>query len=36
MQVQIELNDDQADEVLVEALKSGYKINLNFPEEKNF
>jgi len=36
MQVLIELNDDQADEVLVEALKSGYKINLNFPEEKNF
>jgi hypothetical protein len=24
MQVLIELNDDQADEVLVEALKSGY------------
>ena len=36
MQVLIELNDDQADEVLVEALKSGYKINLNFPEEPNF
>jgi hypothetical protein len=36
MQVIIELDDEQADEVLVEALKSGYKINLNFPEEKNF
>jgi hypothetical protein len=36
MQVIIELNDEQADEVLVEALKSGYKINLNFPEEPNF
>jgi len=36
MQVIIELNDEQADEVLVEALKSGYAINLNFPEEPNF
>ena len=36
MQVLIDLNDDQTDEVLVEALKSGYKINLNFPEEPNF
>ena len=36
MQVLIELNDDQADEVLVEALKSGYQVNLNFPEEPNF
>ena len=36
MQVLIELNDDQADEVLVEALKSGYKVNLNFPDEPNF
>ena len=36
MQVQIELNDDQADEVLIESLKSGYKINLNFPDEPNF
>jgi hypothetical protein len=36
MQVLIDLNDDQADEVLVEALKSGYAVNLNFPEEKNF
>ena len=36
MQVIIELNDDQADEVLVEALKSGHKINLNFPDEPNF
>jgi len=36
MQVQINLNDDQADEVLVEALKSGYAVNLNFPEEPNF
>ena len=36
MQVLIELNDDQADEVLVESLKSGYKINLNFPDEPNF
>ena len=36
MQVIIELDDEQADEVLVEALKSGYTVNLNFPEEKNF
>jgi len=36
MQVQIELNDDQADEVLVEALKSGYTVNRNFPDEPNF
>ena len=36
MQVIIDLNDDQADEVLIEALKSGYAINLTFPEEKNF
>ena len=36
MQVIIELNDDQADEVLVEALKSGHVINLNFPDEPNF
>ena len=36
MQVLIDLNDEQTDEVLVEALKSGYKINLNFPEEPNF
>jgi hypothetical protein len=36
MQVLIDLNDDQADEVLVEALKSGYQVNLNFPDEPNF
>jgi hypothetical protein len=36
MQVLIELNDDQADEVLVEALKSGYAVNRNFPDEPNF
>jgi hypothetical protein len=36
MQVIIELNDEQADEVLVEALKSGHAINLNFPDEPNF
>jgi hypothetical protein len=36
MQVLIDLNDDQADELLVESLKSGYKINLNFPDEPNF
>ena len=36
MQVIIDLNDDQADEVLIESLKSGHKINLNFPEEPNF
>ena len=36
MQVLIDLNDDQADEVLVESLKSGYKVNHNFPEEPNF
>ena len=36
MQVIIELNDEQTDEVLVEALKSGYAINLNFPDEPNY
>ena len=36
MQVIIDLNDDQADVVLIEALKSGYQVNLNFPEEPNF
>ena len=36
MQVIIDLNDDQADVVLVEALKSGYKVNINFPDEPNF
>ena len=36
MQVLINLNDDQADVVLIEALKSGYQVNLNFPEEPNF
>jgi hypothetical protein len=36
MQVLIELNDDQADEVLVGALKSGYAVNRNFPDEPNF
>jgi len=36
MQVIIELNDEQADEVLVEGLKSGYAINLNFPDEPNY
>jgi hypothetical protein len=36
MQVLIDLNDDQADEVLVEALKSGYAINRDFPDEPNF
>jgi hypothetical protein len=36
MQVLIDLNDDQADEVLIEALKSGYQVNLNFPDEPNF
>ena len=36
MQVIIELYDEQTDEVLVEGLKSGYAINLNFPEDKNF
>ena len=36
MQVIIDLNDEQTDEVLIEGLKSGYQVNLNFPEEKNF
>ena len=36
MQVQIELTDDQVDEVLVEGLKDGFKVNLNFPEEPNY
>ena len=36
MQVLIDLNDEQADDVLVEALKSGYQVNLNFPDEPNF
>lgn len=36
MQVIIDLNDEQTDEVLIEGLKRGYQVNLNFPEEKNF
>jgi hypothetical protein len=36
MQVPIKLTDEQVDDILVEGLKSGYTINLDFPEEPNF
>jgi hypothetical protein len=36
MQVLIELDDDQVDEVLVEALQDGFKTNLEFCEEPNY
>ena len=36
MQVPIKLTDEQVDDILVEGLKSGYEINLNFPDEPNF
>ena len=36
MQVPIKLTDEQVDDILVEGLKSGYEINLTFPEEPNF
>ena len=36
MQVQIELTDEQADEVLLDALKQGFETNLQFPDEPNY
>ena len=33
MQVPIELTEDQIDDVMVQGLKSGYEVNLNFKEE---
>jgi len=36
MQVPIKLTDDQVDEILIVGLKSGYEVNLNFPDEPNF
>jgi hypothetical protein len=36
MQVPIKLTDEQVDDILVEGLKSGYQVNLNFPDEPNF
>jgi len=36
MQVQVELNDDQVESITVVGLKSGYAINLNFPDEPNY
>ena len=36
MQVQIKLTDDQVDDILVEGLKDGHRVNLEFPEEPNY
>ena len=36
MQVPIKLTDEQVDEILVEGLKSGFKINLEFKDEHNY
>ena len=36
MQVSIELTDDQVDEILVEGLKDGFWVNLNFKDEPNY
>jgi ribulose bisphosphate carboxylase small subunit len=36
MRVSIELDDEQVDEILVEGLQSGHKINLEFKDEPNF
>ena len=36
MQVQIKLTDDQVDAILVEGLKDGHRVNLEFPEEPNY
>jgi hypothetical protein len=36
MQVLIELTDDQVDEVLVEGLKDGFQVNLEFKDEPNY
>lgn len=36
MQVFIELTDEQADEVLLDALRQGFETNLQFPEEPNY
>jgi tRNA U38,U39,U40 pseudouridine synthase TruA len=36
MQVQINLTDEQVDEILIEGLKDGFRVNLEFKEEPNF
>ena len=36
MQVLIDLDDDQTDALLVEALKKGFEINLTFPNEPDY
>lgn len=36
MQVSIELDDDQVDEVLINGLKDGFRINLEFKDEPNY
>ena len=36
MQVQIELTEDQVDEILLEGLKDGHRVNLEYPEEPNY
>lgn len=36
MQVPIKLTDEQVDDILVEGLKSGFKINLEFQDEPNY
>ena len=36
MQVLIDLDDDQSDVILIEALQKGHQVNLGFPEEPNY
>jgi hypothetical protein len=36
MQVLIDLDDDQTDTILVEALKKGFEINITFPNEPDY
>jgi len=36
MQVPIKLTDEQVDDILVEGLKSGFKVNLEFQDEPNY
>ena len=36
MQVQINLTHEQVDEILVEGLKDGFQVNLNFKDEENY
>ena len=36
MQVQINLTHEQVDQILVEGLKDGFQVNLNFKDEENY